>query len=83
MPIKQFVKKWWGIIQMDQLSTIGYINTKGLGNIKNNSDDGEEIRRGLWMKNGDLINCEAVLKLLKVELKGMKYHLPSQKVLSQ
>ena len=41
------------------------------------------MRRGFLKKNGDLINYEAVLKLLKVKLKVMKYCSPSQKVLNQ
>ena len=61
---------WWGVgngEKVDKLGETGYFDTKtDFFDDWNSDDDDGEMKRDFLKKNGDLINHEAVLKLLKV-----------------
>ena len=53
--------------KLDELDETGYVEMKmNFFDVWNSDDDDGEMKRGFSKKNGDLINREAVLKLLKV-----------------
>ena len=51
--------------KLDELDETGYVEMKmNFFDVWNSDDDDGEMKRGFSKKNGDLINCEAALKLL-------------------